>query len=373
MTTRVPLRELAVLFLRLGLTAFGGPAAHVALMEDEVVQRRKWLDSQRFLDMLGAANLIPGPSSSELAVFIGYETAGVLGLLVAGACFILPAALLSAALAAVYLRYGSLPRVAGVLYGIKPIIIGVVTQAIVALAPKALKTFALIAIALAAGLAAAFGFDMLAVLVVAGLVALAFARLGVRKDTNPPSPSFLLFAPLAAAPASVGLVALFVTFLKVGALVFGSGYVLLAFLREDLVTRLHWLTEAQLVDAVAVGQLTPGPVFTTATFIGYLLAGPLGALVATFAIFLPGFLLVAAIKPLVARVRSSPAASAFLDGVNAASFALMTVVAFQLGRASLIDVPTIALSVVSTVVLVKWRVNPTWLIAGGALIGAVAK
>lgn len=363
--------EVALLFLRLGFTAFGGPAAHVALMEEEVVRRRRWLTHERFLDMLGAANLIPGPSSSELAVFIGYEQAGLVGLLAAGVCFVLPAAVMSGALAWAYVTYGSLPRVGGVLYGIKPVVIAIVVQALWGLAPKALKRSRWLALlAVAACAATALGIDVLLVLLGAG--ALAAAPAASRTHPHGTSRPMLLGSLVAAGappPVAVGLGALFLVFLKLGAVVFGSGYVLVAFLRSELVERLHWLSEAQLIDAVAVGQVTPGPVFTTATFIGYLLARTPGAVVATLGIFLPGFVLIAAIRPLVAWVRRSPPLGAFLDGVNVASVALMAVVTVQLAVASFVDVLTVALAAVSLVLLLRLKVSATWLILGGAVVG----
>jgi chromate transporter len=375
--TRARLSEVALLFLRLGFTAFGGPAAHIAMMESEVVRRRRWISPERFLDMMGAANLIPGPSSSELAVFIGYEQAGLLGLLVAGACFVLPAALMTGAIAWAYVRFGSLPRVSGVLYGIKPVVIAIVVQALWGLAPKAIKKSRwLAALGVCACVAAALNVDALAVLVGVGVLSVLVhgASTRARKDDGK---SLLFLGPVAAtaaAPmASVSLGILFLTFLKIGAVVFGSGYVLLAFLRADLVERLHWMTESQLIDAVAVGQVTPGPVFTTATFIGYVLAGVPGAVVATIAIFLPGFFLVAAIRPIVTRVRRSPVASAFLDGVNVASLALMAVVSVQLGRSALVDWITVLLAAASAPLLLRFKVNSAWLIAGGALTGVAVQ
>lgn len=374
---RARLADVALLFLRLGVTAFGGPAAHIAMMENEVVVRRRWLTHERFLDMMGAANLIPGPSSSELAVFIGYEQAGVLGLLVAGLCFVLPAALMTAAIAWAYVRFGSLPHVAGVLYGIKPVVIAIVVQALWGLAPKAIKKSRwLAALGIAACVAAALNVDALIVLLGTGAVSVVGHAVTRRQQGDV---TRLLFLPPAIATAStapaasISLGLLFLTFLKLGAVVFGSGYVLLAFLRADLVERLHWMTESQLIDAVAVGQVTPGPVFTTATFIGYVLAGGWGAVLATVAIFLPGFVLVAAVRPLVTRVRRAPAAGAFLDGVNVASLALMAVVTVQLGRSALVDWITIALAALSAIVLLRFKVNSTWLIAAGAAVGVAAR
>lgn len=372
--TTVPrLRELASVFLRLGFTAFGGPAAHVAIMEDELVRRRKWLEHDRFLDLLGAANLIPGPSSTELAIYIGYEQAGLRGLVLAGTCFIVPAASIVAVIAWAYVRFGALPQLAGVLYGVKPVVIGVVLQAIWGLAPKALKRSKwLAAVGVAACAAAALGVDAILVLVGAGALTMTARRLVPGSGAK----ASLLFAPALASAggaASATLFTLFLTFLKIGALVFGSGYVLLAFLRGDLVDRLHWLTEPQLLDAVAVGQVSPGPVFTTATFIGYLVGGVNGAIVATVAIFLPGFVLVAITRPLIARLRRSALASAFLDGVNVASLALMVVVTAQLARAALLDATTVLIAFSGAVLLVRWKVDATWLVAGGALIGLLAR
>ncbi len=373
---RARLAEVAWVFLRLGLTAFGGPAAHVAMMEREIVRRRRWITHERFLDLFGAANLIPGPSSSELAIYLGYERSGALGLVVGGACFILPAALLTGAIAWAYSRFGALPQVSGVLYGIKPVIIVIVAQAVWSLGPRAAKSRALSAIGVIALVADAFGVDPLAALVGAGLLAVL-----VHFANRPPSaPTLTGVASLGAfdwtaptASSHATLLGLFLFFVKVGAVVFGSGYVLLAFLRADLVDRLHWLTESQLLDAVAVGQVTPGPVFSTATFIGYLLGGLPGAVVATVGIFLPGFLLVAVTRPLVVRVRRSAWAGAFLDGVNVASLALMVVVTFQLARAAFVDPVTIALAAASGVLLLRWKVNSGWLIAGGALVGVLSR
>ena len=377
-TERGPARleDVALLFLRLGATAFGGPAVHIALMEDEVVRRRRWLSPERFLDMMGAANLIPGPSSSELAIFIGYEKAGLLGLLVAGVCFVLPAALITLALAWVYVQFGSLPSIAGLLYGIKPVVIAIVVQALFGLAPKAInKSRFRGALGVLACIVAAAGVNALIILIGAGLVSV-ISHMVLTRDGNPRCKALLAFGPVAmtkgaALPLAFGLGPLFLTFLKMGSVVFGSGYVLLAFLRADLVERLHWMTEAQLIDAIAVGQITPGPVFTTATFIGYLLAGTPGAIVATLAIFLPGFVLVAAIRPLVARVRRFRSAATFLDGVNVASMSLMAVVTMQLGRAALTDWITVFLAAVSAVLLVRFKVSSSWLVAGGALVGVV--
>jgi chromate transporter len=366
--------ELALLFLRLGLTAFGGPAAHVAIMEHEVVRRRQWMTRERFLDLLGVANLLPGPSSTELAIFIGYERAGAAGLALAGACFILPAALLVTALGWAYVRFGAVPRVEGALYGIKPVVIAVIAQALWRLAPRALRgSPARVLVAALAGAGFVVGVDPIVVLLGGGALSLAFDLVRRGERLSAMAPPLVVASAAATATAPVTLGALFLVFLKIGATVFGSGYVLLAFLRADLVDRLGWLSEAQLLDAVAVGQVTPGPVFTTATFIGYLVAGPAGAAVATVAIFLPSFFLVAVSRPLVARVRAHPLAGAFLDGVTAASLALMAVAGVELARAALIDAPTEVLALLSAVAIIRFEINATWVVAAGAAIGIVAK
>ncbi len=365
------LQELAKVFLRLGCIAFGGPAGHIALMEDELVRRRGWLSREKFLDLLGAVNLLPGPNSTEMSLYIGMQRGGLAGLLVAGVCFLLPAAILVAALAWVYARYGTLPQVTALLYGTKAVIIAVIVQALWGLGRAAVKTKLLAAIGVAAAIAAALGANPLLVLFGGGVILAARRALAQGK----PSRAALLSvfsASSAAGATTVGFWAIFLYFLKVGAVLFGSGYLLLAFLRDDLVARRHWLTEAQLLDAIAVSQVTPGPLSTAATFIGYLLAGLPGALVATIGIFLPGFVLVAASGRLVPRLRESKIAGAFLDGVNAAAVALMCVVSWQLGRAALVDVTTVALAVVSAVLLLRFRVNSAWLVLGGALAGMIA-
>jgi chromate transporter len=355
------MRELALLFLRLGATAFGGPAAHVAMMEEEIVHRRGWLTREELLDLLGAANLIPGPNSTELAIHIGYRRGGWKGLIVAGTCFILPAALIVTFIAWMYVRYAKLPQAEAVLYGVKPVIIAIIAHALWRLGRTAMKSPLLAAAAVIALVAALLGVHELIVLFGTGvLIALTLTRRA------------MFVAPLAAIPAATpafGLLPLFLFFLKVGAVLFGSGYVLIAFLRADLVERWHWLTEAQLLDAIAVGQITPGPLFTTATFIGYLLGGAKGAVVATVGIFLPAFVFVAISGPFLPRLRKSPVAGAFLDGLNAATVALMTFVTWQLGRAALVDIPTIAIAAVSAIVLLRFPINSAWLIAIGAAVG----
>ena len=362
------------MFLKLGTTAFGGPAVHIAMMEEEFVRRRKWIGEAEFLDRLAAANLIPGPSSTELAIFVGHLKRGWRGLVVAGCCFIIPAAVLVSVIAWAYVGFGALPQVAAVLYAIKPVVVAIVVQALGKFARNGLRTMFLAVVAGMAGLGTLLGVSPVAVLLVAGVVSAM-----ERWIRNRPVAAFTvglpkLFGAMAAAVAAgmaapVGLGRLFLSFLKVGAVVFGSGYVLLAFLRSEFVERLHWLTERQLIDAVAVGQFTPGPLFTTATFIGYIVAGWWGALVATVGIFLPGFLLVAVLGPLMPRLRRAPLVAAALDGVVAASIALMAVVAWQLGKAALVDRMTLALFVLSVVALLRFRVNSVWLIVGAGALG----
>jgi chromate transporter len=363
--------EVARLFLRLGATAFGGPAAHIALIHEEVVRKRGWLSASAFLDALSATNVIPGPNSTELAMHVGHQRAGARGLIAAGVCFILPSALLVTVLAAGYTRYAAVPDVGSIFYGIKPVVIAIVAAAVWTLARATMTAAAPALIAAAAlGLLAA-GVHELAVLAVSGAAA-AVAASGVRRSFAAfTAPALAAVAPGAAsaASASFDLGLMFLLFLKTGAVLFGSGYVLLAFLRADFVERLGWLTEQQLLDAVAVGQLTPGPVSTTATFIGYLLGGPLGALVATVGIFLPAFAFVALTRPLVERVRRSPHMAALLDGVNAGSLAMMVYVLVQLGRSGITDVMTLAIAIAALVGIVRFRVNSLWLMAGGAAAG----
>ena len=375
---RDALWELAALFLRLGTLAMGGPAAHIAMMEDEVVRRRRWMTHERFLDMLGVCNLIPGPNSTEMAIHIGQLRAGFAGLVVAGACFILPAAAIVLVIAWMYVRYGTMPQAVGLLYGIKPVIIAVVLQALWGLGRTAIKSRLLAAIAIVALTASLLDVNDMIVLLGGGIVMLsirAFEDRDAARATLAAIPAARTAgakgAALAAAAVAVpfSLTTLFLFFLKVGAVLFGSGYVLLAFLRTDLVDRLRWLTEAQLLDAVAVGQVTPGPVFTTATFIGYILGGFRGAVVATLGIFLPSFFFVSISGPLIPHLRRSPLAGAFLDGVNVGAWALMAAVTLFLAHDAIVDVTTTILALASAVVLIRYRVNSAWLVFGGGLVG----
>jgi chromate transporter len=363
----------ASVFGRLGATAFGGPAAHLALMEDEVVRRRGWVTRERFLDLVSAANLVPGPNSTELAIHLGYVRAGFPGLVVAGAAFILPAALLVSGLAWVYVRLGALPEVTSVLAWVKPVVVAVVVEALWRFGRALLRTVRAVALAAGAALAAALGVGEIAVLVATGAIAATTSRfaLGHLRCAAPLVVAHLAqlvrLAPVAPLAADATAAGLFVVFLKIGSVLYGSGYVLLAFLQADLVERLGWLTEAQLLDAVAVGQVTPGPLFTTATFVGYLLAGGAGAAAATAGIFLPAFVFVAVSGPLVRRIRSSPTAASFLDGVNAASLALMAVVTATLARDALRDLRSIAVAV-AALLLGRW-IGSAWLVLASAATG----
>lgn len=369
--------ELARLFLKLGIVAFGGPPAHIAMMEDEVVSRRGWLTREQFLDFLGATNLIPGPNSTEMAIHVGRIRAGWLGLLVAGASFILPSAVMVTALAWAYVRFGSLPQVAGLLYGVKPIVIALIVQAVFKLAKTAVKSTWIAVVGVFAALGTVLGVDQVAVLAGGGLLTglVYWLRSGRRPSAKALFLSGSGFSALAAPSgiaASFSRTALFLVFLKIGAILFGGGYVLVALIRSNLVAGLGWISERQLLDAIAMGQVTPGPLSTTATFIGYLLAGVPGAVIATVAIFLPAFSFVAMSGPLVPRLRQSPVAGAVLDGVNVAALALIAVVSWQLFRAAVVDWTTLVLAGVSFFLLFRYRVNSVWLMLGGAAIGVGA-
>lgn len=372
-------QEVAWLSLKLGTTAFGGPAAHIAMLHDEVVTRRKWVDEKQFLDLLSATNLIPGPNSTEMLIHVGYVRAGWPGLIAGGVGFILPAMLIVLVLAWAYVRFGSLPAAAWLLYGIKPVVVVIVAQALWSLGRKIVKGWP--------GIAAAVFILLVYLLTPIGEIPLLFLTgllfMLIQNRTRLPGlkntalPLFALSpAPLVTSSANLGVVlassqlsTLFLLFLKIGSVLYGSGYVLLAFLRADFVERLGWLTDQQLIDAVAVGQVTPGPVFTTATFIGYVLGNVPGAILATIGIFLPAFIFVALSSPLIPRLQQSPWARHFLDGVNLASLVLMAAVTGQLAAAALLDVYAILLALVTAILLFRYKVNTTWLIALGAAAG----
>jgi len=369
------LTQVAILFLKLGITAFGGPAAHIAMMHDETVRRRKWLSEQEFLDLVGATNLIPGPNSTEMAIHLGYLRAGWLGLIVGGLSFILPAMFMVMGLAWAYVQYGTTPQVAWLLYGVKPVVIAIIIQALWNPGQKAIKSRLLAVVGVVVLVAYFLGVNEIFLLFAGGLFTMMVTNLQ-RLRKQPLSfflvPSFLaqqvlsLF-PLASVPFSLPL--LFFTFLKIGAVLYGSGYVLLAFLRADFVVRLGWLTDKQIIDTVAIGQVTPGPVFTAATFIGFILGGVSGALLATLGIFLPGFTFVVISNPLIPQILNSPWANSLLDRVNVASLGLMAAVTWHLGRSSLLDPLSVLIRIISFVLLVRYKVNSTWLIIGGAMVG----
>lgn len=378
-------REVAALFARLGTVAFGGPAAHIAMMHDECVKRKGWLTDQEFTDLMGATNLIPGPNSTELAIHIGYKRAGWKGL-VASALFILPAVAIVLALAWAYVRYSSLPAVDWVLFGIKPVMIAIVANAIWNLRSAFAKDAWTIGAAVLALTLHLVGLNELLLLLGLGALVMLIKVLQDRRKEG--AGMLLLGLPKLGAGAGTGgglaamangfvaasgtpLLVLFLTFLKIGAVLYGSGYVLLAFLEGDFVHRLGWLTQAQLIDAVSIGQVTPGPVFTTATFIGYVVGSWQGAAVATIGIFLPSFVFVAVTHRWIPRLRDSPWTSGFLDGVNAAAIGLMASVTWTLGRAAIVDPLTVIVAVVGLALLAWTKVNATWLILGGGAVSVV--
>lgn len=368
-----PLGEVIRLFLRLGFTAFGGPAAHIAMMHDEVVTRRGWMDEQHFLDLVGATNLIPGPNSTEMAIHVGYDRAGWRGLVAAGVCFILPAALIVGLLAWAYVQYGSTPQGEALLYGIKPVIIAIVLQALIRLGRAAIKGPLLAVIGAAALLLYLLGVNELLLLFGGGLVmvsAQAIRQGSVWSGTFLPLLGVGGLTRLVES-APVRLDQLFFIFLKVGAVLYGSGYVLLAFLRNDFVLRLGWLTDQQLLDAVAIGQFTPGPVFTTATFIGYILAGVPGAVLATLGIFLPSFCFVALLNRIVPVLRRSVWTAVLLDGVNVAALGLMAGVTWQLGREAMVDGLTVFVAVAAAILLFRFKLNSAWLVLAGGIVGLI--
>ncbi len=357
------------------MLGFGGPAAHIAMFRDEAVSRRKWLSDQRFMDLVGATSLIPGPNSTEMAIHLGLERAGWRGLIAAGALFILPAFLIVTGLAWLYVEFNEVPALQWALYGIKPVVIAIVVNAIVGLVRPALGKQKWTA-ALAAGVLALYivGINELILLAAGGAIGLLTTA---RSWRGPGAQALLGFLPVGSMSAVLATAAtysvghMFLLFLKIGAVLYGSGYVLLAFMQGDFVDRLGWLTQQQLLDAVAIGQMTPGPVFTTASFVGYVLGGWSGAVLATVAIFLPSFVFVAMLNPLVARVRADRRASGFLDGVNAAAIALMVGVSVTLGRAAIVDVPTGVLAAAALVLVMRYRTTATWLVPAGAVLGVL--
>ncbi|MEH2009363.1 chromate efflux transporter [Nostoc sp.] len=385
------LGELANLFFKLGVIGFGGPVAHIAMIEDEVVKQRQWLTRENFLDLLGATNLIPGPNSTEMAIHIGYIYAGWMGLIVSGVCFILPAVLITGGFAWVYVAYGTLPQVAPLLYGIKPAVLAIIINALWGLGKKAVKTRQLLVIALAVALLTLlFKLNEVIALLIGGLLGMLWLHSGDKNDKPTDKANFLIaslstgatlkalpvFAASVATVANVSLWELGWFFLKVGSVLFGGGYLLVAFLQGGLVEEYGWLTQQQLLDAIAIGQFTPGPVLSTATFIGYIIAGIPGAIVATIGIFLPSFVFVAALNHLIPRLRASSWTRAFLDAVNVSAVALMVITTLQLGAATLIlpqapfiDFLGLAIAIVSAILVIRLGINAAWLVFGSALIG----
>lgn len=369
--------ELARMFTRLGVTAFGGPAAHIAMMHREVVEQRHWMSNDQFVDLIGATNLIPGPNSTEMTMHVGHHRAGWRGLILAGASFILPAAIMVAALAVAYVEYGTTPRGQALLDGVKPVVAAIVATAVVRLGTSTLRSPLPMGVAVAAAATYLAGFNEIAILF-GGAAMVFLARLSLRPRANP----LLMVPPLIVPPLimpalavetatgnGLGLGHLFATFLKIGAVLYGSGYVLLAFLRADFVERLGVLTDRQLLDAVAIGQFTPGPVFTTATFVGYLLAGFPGAVLATIAIFAPGFVFVAGLTRVLPHLRRWTWSAALLDGVNASAIGLMAGVLVELAGEAFTGPVMIALAAVSLVVLLRTPLNSAWLIVAGGVLG----
>lgn len=373
------LKEVALLFLKLGTFSFGGPAVYIALMHHETVRRRRWIDEQRFLDLVGATNLIPGPNAAEMAIHLGLIRAGWSGLIASGALFILPGMAATLLVAWAYVTYGSIPEVGWVLYGVKPVVIGIVIEALWKLGRKGIKgpTTAIVGI----GIVALYilGFNEIALLFGGAAVVLLihggrhYLKHGLAAFATIPVLSQMPLTTLFTSVVPFSQTTLFLSFLKIGSVLFGSGYVLLAFLRSEFVVRLGWLTNQQVLDAVVAGQITPGPVFSSATFVGYLLGGWPSALLATLGIFLPSFLFVGLLSRILPYVRKSPWAATFLDGVNTASLGLMAGVTVQLGQTAIIDIFTIVVLLATLLVIFRLKVNPIWLIIGSGLLGAIYK
>ena len=378
------LTQVAKLFLKLGIIGFGGPVAHIAMIEDEVVKRRQWLTQEHFLDLLGVTNLIPGPNSTEMAIHIGYIYAGWLGLIVAGVCFIFPAVLITGLFAYLYVNYGTLPQVLPLLYGIKPVVLAIIVNAIWGLGKKAIKTRQLLIIAIAVGLITGFAkVNEVVALLLGGILGMIWLCSGNQINLMIIGLTTSTFLQTTATVntainnhVSVPLWQLGLFFLKVGSVLFGGGYLLIAFLQGGLVEEYGWLTQQQLLDAIAIGQFTPGPVLSTATFIGYIIAGFPGAIVATLGIFLPSFLLVAALNPFMNPIRNSSWTRPFLDAVNVSAVALMVLTTIQLGMATLIvpktpyvDFLGLGISIISAILAIRYRINAAYLILGGGIIG----
>ena len=382
------LKELAGVFFKLGIIGFGGPAAHIAMMENEVVSKKKWMSREHFLDLIGATNLIPGPNSTEMAMHCGYHRAGWPGLIVAGLGFIIPATLITVAIAWFYQRYGSIPDIKPIWYGIRPAVLAIIINAVYKFGRKALKNWQLGIIGAAVMVGSLAGMSEVLILLEGGLLGMFWLSSSQKRDNVKASffPSFLLSAkpgyPKAAIAATalsagqiagnVSLVKLFLVFLKIGSVLFGSGYVLIAYLQDELIDRLGWLTQQQLVDAIAVGQFTPGPVSSAVTFVGYQIIGIKGAILATVGMFLPSFFFVAMLNPFIPKMRTSKWVSCFLDSVNVGAVAIMAVAVIQLARATLINWQTWLIALMSVAVtFVFKKVNTLWIVVGSAIVGYI--
>ncbi len=366
-TSSSRLREIASLFLKLGVFAFGGPAAHIAMMEEEVVQKRKWMDEQHFLDLVGATNLIPGPNSTEMTMHCGHERGGAWGLFTAGVSFILPATLITGGFAYLYVEYGELPQVEPLLYGIKPAVLIIILSAVIKLGRKALKNAQLGALS---ALAVLLGLNEIYAILGAGALGLALHGVLRLRSSAMLIPLPLLLFQATATTSGASLLKLFLTFLKIGSILFGSGYVLVAYLDGELVQKLGWLTRPELLDAIAIGQFTPGPVLSTSTFIGYQIMGLPGAVVATVGIFLPSFFFVWLLNPLVPKIRESKAAGAFLDAVNIGAVGIMAAVVLQLGGEIMLDWKAWVIAGLGALaVFGPWKVSSVWVIVGGGALG----
>jgi chromate transporter len=372
------LREVAAFFLKLGFLAYGGAAGHIAMMRRELVDRRKWISEQDFLDLFGIMNLIPGPSSTETVIAMGYWRAGWPALILAGVLFILPAMLMILALSWAYVRYGSLPAAQWILYGVNPIVISIIADALWSLGRAALKNVWLASMAVVALVLYFKGVSVVAIILGAAALTAAFAYSKSRgvKPAMGILPMMGVGAGVAAVASSAipfSMARLFLTFLKIGAVAYGSGYVLLAFMHADFVAHLHWLTEKQLLDAIAAGQITPGPVFASATFVGYLTGGLKGALLATLGMFLPSFIFIAILFPFIPKLKGSAGARTFLDGINAVTVGLMAAVSWQLARGAILDAFTAAEAVIGFIILRRYQINSAWLILGGLVVGFALK
>ena len=366
--TITKLKDLAKLFLKLGFVAFGGPAAHIAMLEDEVVEKRKWMTRDHFLDLVGATNLIPGPNSTEMTMHVGYQYAGVAGLFMAGVCFIGPAVLLTGILAYLYIEYGELPAIAPFLLGIKPAVLAIIAGAIYKLGKKALKSWQLGLIGAIVVIANFMGVNEVTCIIGGGVLGMLWASAREGKTLRSYAPVLLFW--FTGAGMKLTTTNLFLVFLKVGSVLFGSGYVLVAYLDGELVEKLGWLSKSELLDAIAIGQFTPGPVLSTATFVGYQIQGVQGAMAATLGIFLPSFLFVWILNPLIPKLRSSKITAAFLDAVNVAAVAVMLVVTLMLAKEVLIDWRAIVIASLSFYIyFFQKKVSVVYLVLGGAILG----